>query len=240
MLHWLRHDYFWRQLHLWSSLVIGIQLIAWFASGFVMSVLPIEEVRGQHLRKALPEVSWQQVHIAPKDVLSTFPANSSLTLSQRATEPVYLVTTSEHTHAISAISGQTLPTLTANEISALAKLQYQGDAELLTAELFELVPNEVRGLTAPVWRVNIADAEHSSLYLDANTGVLQRVRTDTWRLYDFFWMLHIMDYQNREDFNHLLLIICAGSAFIFSLSGMVLLLLVLRRKWRKRLVISAQ
>jgi hypothetical protein len=27
------------------------------------------------------------------------------------------------------------------------------------------------------------------------------VRTGTWRLYDFFWSLHIMDWKNHEDFN---------------------------------------
>lgn len=239
MLQWLRRDNFWRQLHLWSSLLLGIQLIAWFASGLVMAVLPIDEVRGQPLKKPLPTVSWQQVKLAPQELLATFPPKSTFSLSQRGTEPVYLVASDQQTQAVSALTGQPLTALNADEISAFAKLQYQGDAQLLTPTLLQSLPNEVRGLAAPIWRVDIADREHSSLYLDPMTGVVQRVRTDTWRLYDFFWMLHIMDYQNREDFNHPLLILSAGSALMFSLSGMVLLLQVLRRKWRqKNLVIS--
>jgi len=232
VLQWLRRDYFWRQLHLWSSLLLGLQLIAWFASGLVMSVLPIDEVRGQHLRKELPPVSWQQVQLAPQQVLSTFATDSQLSLSRRGSEPVYVVTAGDKTTTISALNGQTLSPLSANEINHFAKQQYQGNAEFVDTELLQNIPNEVRGLTAPLWRVNIADAEHSSFYLDPMTGVVLRVRTDTWRLYDFFWMLHIMDYQNREDFNHLLLIISAASALVFSLSGMVLLVTVLRRKWR--------
>lgn len=232
MLQWLRRDYFWRQLHLWSSLLLGIQLIAWFASGLVMSVLPIEEVRGQHLRKALPPVNWQQVQLPPQQILAKYEVDSTFSLSQRGSEPVYLVTTGEQITAISALTGQALTPLSTNDITTFTRAQYQGSAELLTPEFLTEIPNEVRGLAPPIWRVNIADAEHSSLYLDPMTGLVQRVRTDTWRTYDFFWMLHIMDYQNREDFNHPLLMISTGSALAFSLSGVVLLLMVLRRKWR--------
>lgn len=235
MLQWLRRDYFWRQLHLWSSLLLGIQLIAWFASGLVMSVLPIEEVRGQHLRKALPPVNWQQVQLPPQQILAKYSVDSTFSLSQRGSDPVYLVTTGEQITAISALTGQALTALSTNDITTFARAQYQGSAELLTPEFLTEIPNEVRGLAPPIWRVNIADAEHSSLYLDPMTGLVQRVRTDTWRTYDFFWMLHIMDYQHRENFNHGLLIFSAASALLFSFSGLILLWRVLqRKKWHVR------
>lgn len=232
MLQWLQRDYFWRQLHLWSSLIIGLQLIAWFASGLVMSVLPIDEVRGQHLRKTLPAVNWQQVQLAPQQILAKFPKESNLSLSQRGSSPLYVITTAQQTTAINALTGLEVTALSAKEISDLAMQQYRGSAELLAPELLKIIPNEARGLSAPIWRVKVADTDNSSLYLDPMTGLVQRVPTDTWRVYDFFWMLHIMDYQNREDFNHALLIICTGSALLFSLSGIVLLIMVLRRKWR--------
>jgi len=38
-------------------------------------------------------------------------------------------------------------------------------------------------------------------------------------------MLHIMDYDTRDDFNHPLLVIAAASALLFALSGAVLLVL---------------
>jgi len=37
------------KLHRWLSLIIGVQLLLWFSSGLLMSVLPIERVRGEHL-----------------------------------------------------------------------------------------------------------------------------------------------------------------------------------------------
>lgn len=212
--------------------MLGLQLIAWFASGLVMAILPIEEVRGQHLKKALPIADWRHVVLSPQQVLQSFPHYQSLQLGQRGNEPVYLLATAQASYTISARTGDILAPLTAEEISELAAIQYQGGSALQTPELLQHIPNEIRGLTPPLWRVGVADPSHTTLYLDATTGQIQRVRTDTWRLYDFFWMLHIMDYQHRENFNHWLLIVSAASALLFSLSGMVLLGAALKRKFR--------
>ncbi len=78
--------------------------------------------------------------------------------------------------------------------------------------------------------MQFADAEQTAFYFHPITGQLLRVRTDTWRLYDFFWLLNNMDYEDRSDFNHPLLIISAGSALGFTLGGFVLLYFRLRRK----------
>jgi len=41
-------------------------------------------------------------------------------------------------------------------------------------------------------------------------------------------MLHIMDYDEREDFNHPLLYLTALAALLFSLSGVVLIFYTMR------------
>ena len=61
-------------------------------------------------------------------------------------------------------------------------------------------------------------------------------RSATWRIYDFLWSLHIMDYSERDNFNNPLVITAAVIAFALAVSGFVLLYLrfassVLRR-WR--------
>ena len=48
-------------------------------------------------------------------------------------------------------------------------------------------------------------------------------RTDNWRLFDFVWMLHIMDYTERSNFNNPLLISFSAAALLFTVSGIVLL-----------------
>lgn len=58
------------------------------------------------------------------------------------------------------------------------------------------------------------------------------MRTGTWQLYDFFWGLHIMDWQNHEDFNSWWLFAFAVGGLVFGLAGTALL--VIRWPFRRR------
>ena len=223
---WLRRERFWRQLHFYLGLLLSLQLLAWFASGVVMSWFPIEQVRGEHLQLPAPEVRWGDATITPAAALQQAPMEfrqAQLSLSQRGAEPVYQLQHHDQQLFISALSGQVLTPLSEPEIQKLAHQRYHGAGTIRSANLLAQAPAEVRGLTPPLWQVSFADDEQTAFYFHPVTGQLQRVRTDTWRLYDFFWMLHIMDYEDRSDFNHPLLIISAGSALGFTLGGFVLL-----------------
>lgn len=225
----LRSQRFWRALHLWLSLLLSLQIIAWFGSGLLMAWLPIEQVRGNHLLNEAATADWQQVQLSPAQALSKLQAivpavsPAQLSLTQRGSQPVYQWQSGQHRYYLDANSGQLLAPLTAAEASDLALQRYRGDAKLPQAELLPQIPAEARGLTAPVWQLRFQDQENTVFYLHANTGQLLKVRTDRWRLFDFVWMLHIMDYQEREDFNHGLLIASSALALLFSLSGVVLL-----------------
>lgn len=243
----LRRERFWRQLHFYLGLLLFLQLLAWFASGVVMSWYPIEEVRGNHLRKDPVAANWQQAVVSPAAVLAQYPT-ARLSLAQSGTTPLYLLTFAQQELYIDAISGQPLAALSEDDIRAAALSLYQPapeqqpmsdnqqatdhpqatasastKPEIAKLQLLQQTPNEVRGLRAPLWQVSFNDAGHSTFYLHPLTGDLLRVRTDTWRLYDFFWMLHIMDYQDRSDFNHPLLYLSAGLALLFTLGGLILL-----------------
>lgn len=222
----LRRERFWRQLHFYLGLLLSLQLLAWFASGVVMSWFPIAQVRGEHLQSPPPAADWDRASVSPASALQQAPAEfrqAQLSLTQRGAEPVYQLQQDNQQLFISALSGQMLTPLNANEVRILAQQRYQGTSAVRSARLLTQVPAEVRGLTAPLWQVQFADTEQTAFYFHPITGQLLRVRTDTWRLYDFFWMLHIMDYEDRSDFNHPLLIISAGSALVFTLGGVVLL-----------------
>lgn len=61
------------------------------------------------------------------------------------------------------------------------------------------------------------------MYVSPFTGKVVARRTNTWRVYDFLWSLHIMDYREREDFNHPLLVAFAAGLLVLTLTGVVLL-----------------
>lgn len=220
---------FWRQLHLWLSLLLSLQLLAWFGSGLVMSVLPIKEVRGDHLKKPAPEVEWQQARFSPAQLTALHPG-AQLSLTQRGTVPVYQLQHGETLMYFSALDGSRLQALSENEVKTLATARYNGKGTLQNSTLLSTLPLEARGLSLPLWQVQFQDADNTVFYLEPVLGQLLRVRTDNWRLFDFVWMLHIMDYRERDNFNNLLLIISSASALLFTLSGIWLLVLTLGRK----------
>lgn len=219
-----------RTLHNWLGLILVVQITLWFLSGLVMAILPIEQVRGEHLRQTAA-VQWQQASVSPQQVLQQHSAHASLSLSQRlawqnnqlSALPVYLVEEGNSLSRYSAVDGEPLESLSEQNIRQLALAQYSGDSEIVAATLLQQLPQEVQHLKAPLWQLQFNDSEHSRFYLDPATGAVTRVRTDSWRLFDFLWMLHIMDYQDRSNFNNPLLISFSAAALLFTLSGIVLL-----------------
>jgi hypothetical protein len=59
-------------------------------------------------------------------------------------------------------------------------------------------------------------------------GAFVAARGDSWRLFDFFWMLHTMDYVGRDDFNNPLVILAAAAAGWIALTGLLLVIRVFR------------
>ena len=80
----------------------------------------------------------------------------------------------------------------------------------------------MRGRPLPLWQVRFEQPESLSLYLDPWTGEIVARRTDRWRVFDFLWMLHIMDFEARDDFNHPLLQVAAFLGLVVALGGVVL------------------
>ncbi len=217
---------FWRRLHKYLGWVLLLQLICWFGSGLVMSVLPIDQVRGEHLRQTLPAPDWSQA-ISPAKLAQQHP-DYQLKLSQQGKTPVYHFSKEQKQLFYSALTGEALTPLSDAQVKNFAQLQYQGAAEIDKVQHLQQAPFEVRHLAAPLWQVQFADDEGSSFYLEEYTGKLLSVRTNNWRVFDFVWMLHIMDYEDREDFNHPLLILFSGTALFFTLTGAFLL------PWRRK------
>ena len=71
-----------RTVHNWLGLILAIQITLWFASGLVMAWLPIEDVRGAHLRHTF-QANWQHATQSPQSVLASHSADATLALSQR-------------------------------------------------------------------------------------------------------------------------------------------------------------
>ena len=214
--------------HIWLGWLIGIPLILWTASGLFMAARPIDEVRGTQLNRA-PLPLTIATPVAPK---LSGRAAERISLEQRIGEPVWVIQYIDGSSGRARASdGASLPSITANEAKALAKLYYSGSAKPIAVAFFakDKLPLDLRK-GRPSWRVSYDDGTH--LYIDADSGSKLAIRTQYWRIYDFMWGLHIMDLQTRENSSHPILIGFAGTALIALLIAFWMLIIRRRRKPR--------
>ena len=92
--------------------------------------------------------------------------------------------------------------------------------------IIDNLPNKQGGehsYAGAYWRVSFSDPANTAIYISASTGEVLERRNSYWRVRDFFWMLHIMDYPGRENFNNPLIISVALVAIWLGISGFLLL-----------------
>jgi hypothetical protein len=148
--------------------------------------------------------------------------------------PIYAVKREAGEVAVDARTGAPLRRPTETEIRTLASAQYTANDPIRSAELVTSIPGEIRGRKPPLWRVEFDHWNKPTFYLSPVTGELVSRRHELWRIFDFVWMLHIMDYDERENVNNLLLRVFTWGAVLMALSGAWLLVYSFPKKKKKR------
>ncbi|SDJ96752.1 NADH:ubiquinone reductase (Na(+)-transporting) subunit F [Microbulbifer yueqingensis] len=213
--------------HKWLSLVIGLQLALWLASGLAFALLDSSVVSGRHLAERQPAqaIAPQQSLLSHAEIARRHTGGEifSIRLQPGLDRPVYRLETAEGIELRDAGSGNAL-VIDAAAAAAIAARDYAGDDSLIGEPvMLESATMETRGHSGAIWRVDAADEFGTTLYVSARDGQVLERRNDTWRLFDIFWMLHIMDYTERQDFNNPFVIAFGIGALLMSISGCLLL-----------------
>jgi uncharacterized iron-regulated membrane protein len=228
----------WKQItikfHKWLALIIGIQVFLWILGGLVMSWIPIQEVRGEHnvRHQEAPALDPDAAYLSPSSILAKHDEGEVLTLTMRPFLDTIVYESRDDDDAyrlFDAYTGASLSPVSENQAVEVARRDFAVDASISSTVLLEERTNEYRG-PLPVWQITFADEEETHLFVSPSRGRIVARRNATWRLFDFFWMLHIMDYDEREDFNHPLLILSSIAALIVAISGIVLIFYRFRRR----------
>ena len=219
---------FFQHAHRWLGLLLGVQILLWMMSGVVMSWFSIELVRGQTTSVVdFPQELDARNYAAPGGVIAQIDGARDVRLKTWLGRPVYIVEGSAQTAMFSALSGKRLSPISEANARTVARRDFAGEGEIATVQLTKNPPPEYRGAT-PVWRVNFDDWMQSRLYISPYTGEVVSRRNRVWRLYDFFWMLHIMDYEDRTDFNNPLLKAASATGLLFALTGLFMVIVRLK------------
>lgn len=222
-----------RKLHKWFGLVLALQFVLWMASGLVMSLLDHDKVQGHHHRVegAGQVAAWPTGLLSPSDVLAdqSRPLRSVETFWLRD-RPVYRLSDKATTWLVDARDGQRVQ-VDATVALAIATSDYRGLGRAGAPELLRTATLEVRDHAPPIWRVGFDDEDATTLYVSGQDGRMLERRNNSWRIFDFVWMLHIMDYTERDDFNNPLVVVMAVGGLWIALTGAWLVFATLR--WRK-------
>lgn len=200
-----------------------------------MSIIPIQTVRGEHNIATSPSVviDTSQAISAHDATLATGLGVevNGVSLESWQGRAVWNVTADSGSALVDAYDGSVLTPVNREQAIMIAQSDYAGDPAIAEIEYFSGPTGESRR-PVPSWRISFYDGEGTRIYVSEETGEVIARRNDAWRLYDFFWMLHIMDYDERENFNNPLVITAALFAFVTVMAGLLLLVLRLQRMVR--------
>lgn len=220
------HPILWRKIHKWVGLILGLQFVLWTASGTMMALLDSEKVGGHSApMKAATAQAWPANMTSPPGGT----AIQGLTLRRILDRPVYEIKDQRGTRLVDARSGTPI-LIDAGVAERVARHAFHNVAPVTSVTRLPKPNLESRDHAGPVWQVNFKDEENSSSYVSAETGRALVNRGDTWRWWDFAWMLHNMDYVNRTSFNHPLIIFVAFGTLWLSFTGFYLLFKSFRRR----------
>lgn len=224
---------FFRHIHKWVGLILGVQFMLWAISGAMMATLDMKSVGGgEEAREAGPFLlpskgaAWPTVQRA----LGTIPIRD-VSVQPLLGRPVLKIEMARDTRLFDAATGAAIR-IDADLAREIALMAHPARPPVREVASLDRITLAVRDHVLPIWRVDFADEANSSFYVSGATGALLERRNDSWRLWDFFWMLHTMDYANRVSFNHPLIVTVAIGAVWLALTG---LYLVLKTNWQPEL-----
>jgi ferredoxin len=217
---------FLKKVHKWIGLLVGIQLLLWLLSGLMLSLLNPEKVSGAEWAQQSSQrtnVIADTNLLEPRELSAElFDGALSVSLEDMHGQSIYRIRRMDGIILVNASNGEVLKT-SESDARVLAQQDFTGNGVVRSVESGVAPDLETRNSRSNYWRVNFSDSSNTSIYVSASTGEILERRNSYWRVFDFFWMLHIMDYSGHEDINNSLIIIIALIAIWLGLSGFILL-----------------
>jgi len=223
-----------RKIHKYLGLFVGVQLLLWTAGGLFFSLNPIAKVRGETEAAEPPPLEFGIPPASPAAAVSELrrrhPQAEIQTVLLRphlggaVYEITYLNDGEEHWALADASTGELRVAVTRDEALAIARRAYSPGSSIADVTLVTAAPpgSEYRERPLPAYRVTFDDPLGTRLYVSVDRGTVTARRNDRWRWFDFFWMLHVMDYKDHDDFNTWWLQVAAALGVITILSGFTL------------------
>ncbi len=235
-----------RKWHRYLGVILGIQFLLWTIGGLYFSWVDFDKVKSRDLRKDAAYLSHNTAYIAPSSFLTKYIQTTdslvSLELTSVLKEPIYRVEfmskKKKNILLINAVTGELRKTINKQEAIHIAQNRLNVVAPIIDVEYLEKTGkhHEYRKRPLPAYAITFDRPANTTIYVSVSHGNVKTFRNNQWRIFDFLWMLHTMDYRERDNFNNLLLRAFSFFGIFTILSGFLMYILTsktLNRKKRK-------
>lgn len=221
-----------RKYHRWLMAGVGVQFLFWSITGVYMVSMNIHYIHGESLVKDDDEkLDLGSIEFPMSALVAEYPNARAISLTQRMGAPIYIFTKGANTFSIDAITGAQLPKLNEAAAIAIARYHYAASDEITGSRLIRFssdMPEELSSRHLPVWQVTFDNVAAPTFYISQQTGEIVTKRHHYWRLFDWMWRFHIMDYDNGENVKNGFLFFVAAIGVIAALLGAALTYFSLR------------
>lgn len=246
--------YYIRRTHRWLGVILGIQFLLWTIGGLYFSWSNMDKVHGDFHKRNAPLLSSNISLVSPTMVLDTIKkihridSVVSIQLVEILGKPFYQVrcinaihnlAEQEHgmqvmNHLANAETGRLRGPLTKEEATEVAKRQFYSESEVKSVEYLTGTGShhEYRENPLPAYAITFEHPSKTTVYVASELGTIQKFRNNKWRIFDFLWMMHTMDYEGRDNIGNILLRIFSIFGLVTVLSGFILFFN--SSKWGKR------
>jgi hypothetical protein len=210
-------------VHKWLALLMAVQILFWFASGLFFAAFPIERVRSEHMKTEAPPapVALGDAGAGLQRISAEAPGER-IEVRALLGRTVALVSPREGAPRLYDLAdGRRLSPIPAALAAEIAEADHAGRQRAARVTRVTEASTEYRG-ALPAWRVDFDDGDARAIYVAADSGGVTARRSRLWRVYDFLWGLHIMDFRHHENFNTPLLVLATALGLIVILTGIVL------------------
>jgi len=228
-----------QKYHKWLMLFLGIQFLIWSVSGAYMVFFDIDYIHGDSL------IETHQTKINPANIQYSlvalserYPEVEDISIGKFMNKDVYRFKVGSELHLLDAKSGIKLSPLTKEAITQAANYYYSGTGEIENFTFIESDPPfELNKRHLPAWRIDFDEFSAPSLYISAQSGLVVTKRHQFWRLFDWMFRFHIMDYGDEADPGNALLLYFIIFGLLASLTGLILMYFKVIKTQQKRLAI---
>ena len=213
-----------RKYHKWLMLFVGAQLLVWSITGAYMVVMDIHYIHGDSLvANKQKAIDFEDVKYSLRQLMTDHGEAKDVELGLLLSQTVYRFNDGEQHVMVSALDGLQISPIDETLAISIAKDNYTNTNAVITQAQLIIVnpPRELSGRHLPAWRIDFDDFASPSFYISANSGKLVTKRHSYWRVFDWMFAFHVMDYIDEEADNKLLLFFTV-LAFIASIFGLVL------------------